>query len=122
MKNKNFFVGILLLVPLFVMMFAGCDLIAQNEKLSITINGNPKMGETLTVTFSGDFSGCSSDWDWQFADSPNSTNWVQYIQHITRTNITLNNDVFVGQYVRVSRYSYDNSKYVYSNVIGPVQP
>jgi hypothetical protein len=121
MKNQRLWLGILVMALVFSFIIIGCDLddLSDFGNSSITISGNPKVGETLTVTFQGDFSFTNTYWE--FSEFPDSTKWRYYILDLNKPSLTLDKR-YLGYYIRVSRFLADYSEDIYSNVIGPVQP
>jgi hypothetical protein len=122
MKNRKHwaiiaFIGI-------IVSFTACnpDDGSKKDSDTITINGTPKVGETITAKSVGDFTG---NFIWCLIDTPTiSSVGVIVPDKPTEPPYTtyIVDNKCATKYIVARRWSRTEQKDIYSNVLGPVQP
>jgi len=119
MKNKKLSLGMLVMVLAFGMSVVGCDLDAQSH--SVSISGAAIVGESITATSSGNFTG---SFQWQFSQVGVQSGWQSYwVDGSGGTHGQWNQiqAVRVGRYIRAFRLTYQGRDRIYSNILGPIR-
>jgi hypothetical protein len=129
MTNKNFWLGILVIVLVFGMMLVGCEgdeeeKVVDNTIYSVSIslgygNDTPKVGSSLSVSVKnrngGSVSGVS--YQWKRADSQYST-FVNISNAISSSYTPTIDDA--DKYIKVEARNSDTTAPVLSDAVGPV--
>jgi hypothetical protein len=120
MKTKRFFLfGLPAVLLALGLVLAGCDNGSTDSGgATATISGIPKIGETLTVTFSG-FTPSAGDIYWVAASSPTGGSGDN-ISFGSNTYTISAAQVSVGDYIWVEASNDDHSIEVVSARVGPV--